>query len=350
MKALRTLPLATVLSLCALFLTLSCGSADRTSGDGTTNPDLPFTAIAPAIPLTSVPLQDYLVYSNALSSDYIDTLRSDLAVFDNWNGAMTGAEKATLQSLLGIQDATPSTLSMWFKERMKYIVANDLGLYKLGLVFGSQKQVGLQVLGSSSNTDPANTGGGNMGSAIYLTTLDEQKSRPELSYLILRINDEWVPVLSPRAGLMRVGPALFSNEFQINHTNIQALSNSLQRLEVLFHEARHSDGNRAANSVGFSHINCPNDGSVPAELVGVPACDDTVNGAYSVGAAVLKPLLHLCDAHCTAQEQTILRGIYLDRLSRVIPAANGTMKTLDPTPETGFNGIDISTFQAFNLR
>lgn len=338
-----------LIAFVVLLLSVSCGrSSDSPQGDATP-PPLPFTEVATSLPLTSTPLSDSLIYASDIPADQVATLRQDLAVIDTWDGLMTASESQKLKDLLGLTQATPADLKLWFKVRMTYVLQSDLTRYQLGLVFGPDSEVGLQEFGSDDSLDEGNTGAGNIGTAIYLSTLEEQKSRSTLSYLIIRINDKWVPVLSPRVGLMRIGPALFDPDYQVNHDSIHALSNSLQRLEVLFHEARHSDGNQGAGSVGFPHINCPNDGTIPDELVGVPACDDSSNGAYSVGAAVLKPLMHLCERRCSLVEQEILKSIYLDRLSRVI-GGSGPLKLLDPLPETGFNALNISDFRAFNLR
>ena len=333
----------------AFLASISCGDAGTTQDENSVTPPLPFSEVAVDLPLTSGPLADYLIFANDVPRDQVMTLRQDLSVIDAWDGTMSTGESQRLKDLLEIASTTPTDLGIWFKTRMKYILQNDLTKYQLGLVFASQNQIGLQTLGNDDNQDDANTGGGNIGTAIYETTLTEKRNRDSLSYIIVRINDKWVPVLSPDVGLMRIGPALFDPDFQVNHSSIRALSNSLQRLEVLFHEARHSDGNEAAGSLGFSHVNCPDDGTVPSELVGVPACDDTGNGAYSVGAAVLKPLMHLCERRCSIPEQEILKSIYIDRISRVIPSGPN-LKLLDPKPETGFNSVNISDFQAFTLR
>ncbi|MBC7532119.1 MAG: hypothetical protein H7318_11105 [Oligoflexus sp.] len=340
-----------ILALGALLFSVSCGSSSESPQGDATTPTLPFTEVASPISLTSSPLADFLIYSNDVPASQVAILKQDLAVIDTWDGLMTATESQSLKGLLKLSAVTPNNLSLWFKERIKYILQADLSKYQLGLVFASENEVGLQELGSTDTQDEANTGGGNIGTAIYLTTLEEQRSRSNLSYLIIRINDKWVPVLSPRVGLMRIGPALFDPDYQVNHTNIHALSNSLQRLEVLFHEARHSDGNQKTSSVGFPHVICPSDGTIPDNLVGIPACDDSSNGAYSVGAAILKSLLHICERRCSITEQEVLKSIYLDRISRVTTgSATNPLKLLDPAPETGFNAVNIGDFQAFNLR
>ncbi len=333
----------------AFLLSVACGDAGTAEKEKIVQPPLPFSEVATGLPLTSGPLSDYLTFSRDIAADQIATLRQDLKLIDTWDGKMTLAESQKLKDLLELRTVNPVEIGLWFKARMKYILRSDLARYQLGLVFASQNQVGLQELGIREKTDEFNTGGGNIGTAIYQTTLDEQSTRRSLAYLIIRINDKWVPILSPRVGLMRIGPALFDPDFQVNHVNLRALSNSLQRLEVLFHEARHSDGNQASGSLGFSHIICPDDGTVAPELVGVPACDNSSNGAYSVGAALLKSLLHLCEKQCSPTEREILNSIYLDRISR-IAVKGGGLKVLDPNAETGFNSIDISDFQAIQLR
>ena len=342
--------LSYVLALTAL---LGCGTETTTENPSYVVPPIPFTQVADSpLPLLDGSAADHLVFASDVPLPQVDILRDDLRLLDNWDGLMTPSQEGALESLLGAGVSSPSQLSFWFKNRIKYILRADLATYQLGLVFGQNRRVGLQDLGPGDNTtDESNTGGGNIGTAIYLTTLDEQKVRSELSYIIVLINDQWVPVLSPRTGLMRIGPALFNLSFQVNQSNLGAFSNSLQRLEVLFHEARHSDGNSAKGSVGFPHVECPNNGQIPSELVGIPACDDSSNGAYSVGAAVLGPLTSFCrrELRCSDAELMALQSIRIDRLSRVMRKGT-SLKSLDPSPETGFNALNIGEFGAFNLR
>ncbi|MES2746280.1 MAG: hypothetical protein V4655_12690 [Bdellovibrionota bacterium] len=334
-------------------LLTACGSETKTSeGPQFVTPPLPFSRTLTTLPLTDGPLAEHLIFARDVPGAQVDTLKSDLRIIDNWDGLMSATQQTTLEELLGDGVSTPESLSLWFKERIRYILRADLATYQLGLVYGKEGQVGLQELGPGENAEEeVNTGGGNIGTAIYLTTLDEQRVRGTLSYIVVLINDQWIPVLSPRAGLMRIGPALFDPNYQVNHTNVRAYSNSLQRIEVLFHEARHSDGNSSGGSTGFPHVVCPSGSLVPPELIGVPACDNTANGAYSVGAAVLDPLIDLClrNARCSDAELKGLEAIRLDRLSRVI-RSTATLKKLDPSPETGFNALNISDFRAFNLR
>jgi hypothetical protein len=331
----------------------ACGSSSSTAKQPEfVSPPQPFSQTSSPLPLTDGPLSEHLVFARDVPTTQVETLKKDLQVIDDWDGLISDNQKATLESLLGVGIASPSELSLWFKERIRYILRADLTTYQLGLVYGKDGRVGLQDLGPAEDAqDEANTGGGNVGTAIYLTTLEEQRVRNGLSYIIILINDQWVPVLSPRVGLMRIGPALFDPNFQINPTNIRALANSIQRLEVLFHEARHSDGNSISKSTGFPHVNCPAGSLVPPELVGIPACDEVANGAYSVGAALLNPLIAYCrrTARCSDGELKGLEAIRLDRLSRVI-RSTANLKTLDPTAETGFNALNIGDFEAFNLR
>lgn len=330
---------------------LGCGSESKSVDEESVAPPVPFSQTTGPLLLTDAPLAEHLIFANDVPASQVNILKTDLRLIDTWDGLMTPTQRAKLESLLGTGVSTPDQLARWFKTRIRYILRADLATYQLGLVYGRDRRVGLQEMGPTDNeTDEANTGGGNIGTAIYLTTLEEQRVRSNLSYIMILINNVWVPVLSPQTGLMRIGPALFDPMFQINHTNIRAQSNSLQRLEVLYHEARHSDGNTASGSTGFPHVVCPNDGSIPKELVGIPACDDSTNGAYAVGAAVLDPLIAQCrrTARCSDAELKGLEAIKLDRLSRVI--RQGTLKTLDPRAETGFNALNISDFGAFNLR
>lgn len=75
-------------------------------------------------------------------------------------------------------------------------------------------------------------------------------------------------------------------QFVIGDPFFEAVS-ELERLYLLVHEARHSDGD------GYKHVKCPKDfrfissGQPEMDLAGTPACDDTIDGAYAYHSAFL---------------------------------------------------------------
>jgi hypothetical protein len=160
----------------------------------------------------------------------------------------------------------------------------------------------------------------NVGAGIY----NAGKSIQRLGHL-----DVWgtgpVYVTSPRAGLIQLGdPDLFGETSDISPAYSAFL------LTVLFHEARHSDGNR--KTAGFLHAICP-DGTYQ----GLAACDRNLNGPYSVEAALMKSFIANCDS-CQAGHVEKLKLILADTLSRIIKSTVVQGQTVmsdnwDDTPE-----------------
>ena len=84
--------------------------------------------------------------------------------------------------------------------------------------------------------------------------------------------------------------------------------------EAMFHEARHSDGNRA--SLTFRHTYCP----VGHDYAYGPFCDRNFNGPYSISAAILKAAVAHCntDPDCNEIARTQLRLSFTDRSGRIL--------------------------------
>lgn len=350
MKVLACTLLSILLST---LLVSGCGSSTDELSPETVTPPLPFSQVAAlTLPLRDVPMAEHIVFANDVPSLQQSALLADLKVIETWDGLLSENQKAKIQSLFEVPTVSGSELSYWFQSRIKYIVGANSANYTIGLVYGPDQRVGLQELATEESEEEAKfTGGVNVGSALYLTALEEKASRPNLSYIVMLVNDQWVPVLSPRVGIMGIGQALFNTSFPVNPVNQRAVSNSIKRLAVLYHEARHSDGNSGSGSTGFPHVVCPNSRLIPSEFIGVPACDDMSNGAYSVGAAIIDPLIASCERtrRCNDVEVSVLNAIRADYLSRVV-REESLVKTLDPAPETGFNALNMSDFGAFNLR
>ena len=74
-------------------------------------------------------------------------------------------------------------------------------------------------------------------------------------------------------------------------------------------------------SMGFFHAVCPTD----HELAGYYACDRSLNGAYSVDAAMTRAMAKGCP-DCTAEAKEKIMLMYLGYEDRILP------KQLDGTP------------------
>ena len=149
----------------------------------------------------------------------------------------------------------------------------------------------------------------NRGAAIY-----RSGKRKKKIYTYETPYDEFEKIVidSPRAGIIQIGEGLFMNAFSINRDKQQAFSNTIDRIAVFFHEARHSDGH--GEHLGFFHDICP----IDHDYVGLAACDRNLNGPYSVGAQMYKEMIKSCNARCSVSEKESLRHRYLSAQNRVI--------------------------------
>lgn len=100
-------------------------------------------------------------------------------------------------------------------------------------------------------------------------------------------------------------------KYLMNKIDESAMANSLGRMAVFFHEARHSDGN--GKSLGFFHAVCPSG----HDFQGSYACDRNLNGPYSIGAQMMKEFIKNCD-ECSVSEKEQMRLRYLDSMNRVL--------------------------------
>jgi len=90
-------------------------------------------------------------------------------------------------------------------------------------------------------------------------------------------------------------------------------STPVERIYILVHEARHSDGD------SFPHIKCPPDhpyvlpDRTGFDLANKPACDDQSNGAYGYQAALLFELYAF-----GLYQQTVTGKLYNSTVTRII--------------------------------
>ena len=202
----------------------------------------------------------------------------------------------------------------WLYARSKYIVPEDfktdpstVAIIKQQHTFSNPE---LPTIEKGRSIDPGATIQvvmSNLGAGMYLA------GKMQNALFALKIPGQGeVEITSPRAGVFQVGKGLFQPLLKHSgDVSINGLANSLSRLSVYFHEARHSDGN--GKSLLFAHAVCP-EGSVYS---GYNACDKNLNGPYTVGAEFVGATLHNCTT-CTEAEKEALRNRQADAYSRVI--------------------------------
>lgn len=287
---------------------------------------------------------DDIILSKSIKSDLRQKIVKDLEVLNNFKFNQN-TDKETLK-LLNINSLTAETAKSWLGERVNYVIEeNALTLYKLlikkvifversGVTFPNQTVIPYSselnsesILGKESE---AMTVMSNIGAALYMGGKKEQKvygmkiSRGLLKSSIKALAE------SPRVGIIQIGEGLFDQNLTINNQNQASIANSIHRLATFFHEARHSDGN--GKSLAFAHAKCP----IGHEYEGEAACDENLNGPYTVGARMLVEMAKSCEGVCNARETEILKAVALDSFNRVLKKTNkGEAAThWDDTPES----------------
>lgn len=258
---------------------------------------------------------DFLLASD-LPADQAEALKADLAFLRS----LSIRKDPVLQHLLELNDElTPSVLEKWVAERVRYIVSEEMEIRPKVLLWDyayenpwseagsdeSSQALGLDTAGAPSA--PPAVIMTNTGTGIY------QRAKRRHSLAGLEIPGiGMVRVTSPRTGILKVGEGMFRPRFQKKgFTDTSAPIYSIFRLEVLFHEARHSDGN--SGSLGFPHTVCP----VGHDFEGLFGCDLSLNGAYVVGAHALKVLTASC-TDCPMPAREALKLLMLDSFNRVL--------------------------------
>ncbi len=291
-----------------------------------------------------------IIISKEVSNSHKKKLEQDFLVLKN----LEFKKNAELQTLkvLEIDELTSETAQTWLHDRVSYIVEDQ------NFILYSQLMFQKKVLVLESNIDsypeyidpsmpfipavPATESFDfntkkqgivvmtNIGTGIYKTgKMNRQLLGFEMSvdYEEDKIN---IPVTSPRTGIIMIGEGLFHADSLINKRNTGAMSNSIKRLGTIFHEARHSDGN--GKSLGFTHSPCPKG----HDLAGLSACDENLNGPYTVGALMMKEMVKACDDNCSLKEKEMLKAAILDSFGRVQKKTRAGSRAveLDATPES----------------
>lgn len=164
---------------------------------------------------------------------------------------------------------------------------------------------------------------GNIGAALYMAG---RANKILVGFSMM--GQGLVPIQSPRVGLFQVGRGMFMPlSSRWAPEVIEDFVHSMFRIDTLFHEARHSDGNvrGGPQQLGFAHEVCP-DGH---EFAGFPACDLPSNGPYRIGSLILKAAIEGCGPNCTTRDTEILTLLYADSMSRILTAPAQSARLAD---------------------
>lgn len=258
-------------------------------------------AAAPATP----PLRGYggIQFHSTVENHHEDSLKNDLryvyrskhkTVVDNFS------------HILGLKSVTGPDLHNWLVNRVRFVVGERFSLTSHLKIFRNYKYPNNSNLKADNSNSNIVTVMSNISTSYYQVG----KAAKELYQLDL--DGTKVFINSPRSGVIQVGEGLFHPKSLLNN-DVDSAANSIQRINILFHEARHGDGN--GKHTGFSHSICPRGHAYEGNY----SCETVGNGPYSVGAYILKQFAANCTS-CSGMDKAILDAYVGDSFSRIIVA------------------------------
>lgn len=303
-----------------------------------------------------------ITLSSKIKKDLKAKMNRDLTILKDFK--FKKAVNPETLSVMGLNELNANTANLWLNQRVNYVIEeNALSVFKLlvkRVIFVDAEGVtypnagilpysmGTNYVerfdnqqmpnenGNSGATDEgqeAKTGYtvmSNIGAALYLNGKQEnQLYGLKVARGFLRPSKK-VIIKSPRSGIIQIGEGLFAPELTINRENENALANTIFRMGTFFHEARHSDGN--AESLGFTHATCPDD----HDYAGAAACDENLNGPYTVGKVMLDEMTKACGSNCSEADKEILNLMIIDNASRILRTTHKgeEAKFWDASPES----------------
>lgn len=265
--------------------------------------------------------------SKRIDKDQRKTLARDLDQLKSMRFS-SAADPLTLK-VMELEDINTTSLLDWLSDRVS-VVIEDVPVDRLKLKakrFSNYPRNAEPTIEKPLVAPPTSGGSkgvtvmSNIGTALYFAG----KSSQQLFTLKVKsgfLSSRSYEIQSPRTGIIQIGEGLFLKKYLMNKENELAMANSLGRMAVFFHEARHSDG--SGESLGFFHAVCP----TGHDFAGVHACDRNLNGPYTVGAQIIKEFINNCE-QCSVSEKEQMRLRYLDSLNRVLKSTPVISETTD---------------------
>lgn len=236
-------------------------------------------------------------FSNKIAKEQVEALETDM----NYLNTIVMENSNSPESLYFLLDLNKQTnsLSAWLTERVKYIVEES---------FDKEYNESSEELAIPENSFVTMT---NIGTYYYTEKLANKKI--DFSFIFDSNNhEEKIIPYAPRVGLVQIGDFLFSPRFSIDRLNLNSPVNSIQRLSVLLHEARHSDGK--GEYLGFRHVKCPEGHDYEGKAV----CDIPMNGAYNIAATFIVEALAQCETDCSPAKKQRLKLLAIENKYRLI--------------------------------
>ncbi len=245
-------------------------------------------------------------FDPSISKDDYPVLVGSLQLIDSL--PIVEMESSEMKRVMKLKDSSSSSIWEWLEARVQYIVAPAPS---------KKKRRGLEQML-------------NLGAIFY-----HECQTQGISCILDIPAFRKIDVRSPRVGVLQMGKDLFSPVQATMGHEKDSIVNRLRILSILFHEARHSDGNKdspgnredsSVGTRGFFHGKCPEGHYLQDRL----ACDFNLNGPYTVEGLWLESVLSSCK-HCTPKSKEAIRLLIADARSRVLTTENVT--EWDDSPE-----------------
>lgn len=225
-------------------------------------------------------------------------------------------DKNKYKEYVGVSDFSAPALTRWLSDRVGMVVGENFD-WQTNAVKGETRTYNPSILSRSQDElSKVVTVMFNLGAYLYLDGRDTSR------LYNLAVSGTSIPITTPRVGIIQIGEGLFSSASSIAGSPTDSLANRLLRVAVLFHEARHTDGNKA--HAAFPHAKCTMQGS----YFDKNACENNLNGPYVVESVMLWHFYQAC-VGCTSTELEGLSLYVSDNISRLQEGA--TLK--DDRPE-----------------
>ena len=272
-----------------------------------------------SFPTPAAASDNYIVFADSVAKAEKKLLQNDLENLKK----LSFVDSDQSATKLFNTTLNPDNLRAWLYQRSRYVVPDNFPLDQTTIkIVRAQSYTNPEMPEIERGTKtPDGTGTvktimSNIGAALYL---GQKMQSVYFSVGIPGAGD--VKINSPRVGIFKIGEGMFLPLLRKSGgTDYQSFANSIWRLSVFFHEARHSDGN--GKSLGFIHAVCP-EGHAYA---GYNACDKNLNGPYTVGAQFIRTTTDTC-TDCSEAEKEALRNTYTDSFARIMnqfPAPSGS--------------------------
>lgn len=288
-----------------------------------------------------------IILAKNIKPNITEVLNQDLELLKRFS--FLNADNPQLLSMIDLTHFSNESITTWLEERIRYVVSADItspvNLKLKRSIYIVEKNViypnaDLAPLSSESllknkttpeeEMDNSNVQLSNIGASLYLSGKNEKILYGiKIPYGTLGSSKKIV-VNSPRVGIVQIGASFITTLINPSKKKIKAWSNSIFRLGTLFHEARHSDGN--GHSLAFVHAVCPRGHAYE----GARACDENLNGPYTIGAHMIAEMAKECDVNCSVMDkETLLLATY-DYFGRVLSHPHQGLKSTDwdPNPES----------------